>query len=136
MKTTTCIFFNHIQFFSSTNWHCAHQRWYSHSSRHCHYQPNTSGFISFILRNSWIWHFFCGSNQRKDLSQLTSHWSIPPFSNWDIWIFTHRLMCFYMIVRMSFKAWKDQRAFIFLFGLLFFIKKFQSYCKGCKHPPL
>jgi hypothetical protein len=62
MRTITCIFFNHIQLLSSTNWHCAYQRWHSHLSWHCHCWPNASGFTSPILRNSRICCIKCNSS--------------------------------------------------------------------------
>jgi hypothetical protein len=31
-----------------------------------------------------------------ELSQLTSHWSIPPFNNWNIQIFTQIGLCIFM----------------------------------------
>jgi hypothetical protein len=73
VKTITCISFNHIQLLSLTSWHYVYQRWHSHLSRHCHYQPNTSELTSLILRNSRIYYFECNSSQGKELSQLTPH---------------------------------------------------------------
>ncbi len=64
-KTTTCISFNHIQFLLLMNQHCVHQKWHSHFSWHCHYQPNISKFTSPILHNSRIHYLQCGSSQRK-----------------------------------------------------------------------
>jgi len=43
VRTTTCASFKHIQFLSSTNQHCVHQRW--HFSWHYHCQPNTSDLL-------------------------------------------------------------------------------------------
>jgi hypothetical protein len=34
-KKIKCTSLSHIQFLSSTNWHCAHQRWNLHLSWHC-----------------------------------------------------------------------------------------------------
>ncbi len=87
-KTITYASFNHIQFFASTSWHCAYQRWHSHPTRHCHCWPNASGFTSPILRNLRICHLLYNSSEGKELSQLTPHWSIPPLSNWGIWLLT------------------------------------------------
>ncbi len=41
--------FNHVPLFSSTNWHCAHQRWNLFPSQCCYCQSNTSGFTSFMF---------------------------------------------------------------------------------------
>jgi hypothetical protein len=45
-------------------------------------------FISPILHSPRICCLWCSSSQRKELSQLTPHWSIRPFSNWNVWMFT------------------------------------------------
>jgi hypothetical protein len=95
MRITTCTSFNHVQLLLSTNQHCAHQKWHSHPSWHYHCQPNASGFTSPILHNSRICYLRCGSNQKKELSQLTPHWSIPPFSNWSIWMSTQTSCCIF-----------------------------------------
>ncbi len=84
MKIITCASFNRIQLLSLTSWHHAYQRWYLHFNQHCHCQSNASRFTSLILRNSRICHLWCNSNQRKELSQLTPHWSILPLRNWGI----------------------------------------------------
>ncbi len=42
-------------------------------------------------------------------------------------------MCFYTTVPMPFGAWRGQKVFIFLPWSLFFVKKFWSHYKGCKH---
>jgi hypothetical protein len=86
-------FFNHIQLLWLMNQHCAYQRWHSHLSQHCHCWPNTSGFTSLILQNSRICCIRCNSSQGKELSQLTPHCSIPPFSNWGIWFLTQTCQC-------------------------------------------
>jgi len=49
VRTITCVSFKHVQLFLSMNQHCAHQRWHSHFSRHCHCQPKTSRFTFLIL---------------------------------------------------------------------------------------
>jgi hypothetical protein len=124
--------------FVKSSWQCAHQRWHLHFNQHCHCPPNASRFTSLILCDSRIcnpWHI---SSQRKELSQLTPHWSNPPFNNWQLTylgVYTNKLICFYKIVAMPFGAWKGQRALIFLFWLLCFVTKFQSHCKGCKPFP-
>jgi hypothetical protein len=71
---------------SSLSWHCAHQKWHPHFNQQCHCPPNASGFTSLILCNSRICNPWHDSSQRKELSQLTPHWSIPPFNNWCIWV--------------------------------------------------
>jgi hypothetical protein len=86
-KIITCISFNHIQLLSLMNQHCVYQRWHSHLNRCCHCRPNVSKFISLILHNSKICRLWCSSSQGKDLLQPTTHWLIPPFSNWSIWLF-------------------------------------------------
>jgi hypothetical protein len=57
------------------------QRWHPHFNQHYHCPPNASRFTSLILCNSRICSPWQNSSQRKELSQLTPHWSIPPFSN-------------------------------------------------------
>jgi hypothetical protein len=100
MGTTICTFFNHIPLLSLMSWHCVHQRQNLHPSRCCHYQSNTSKFISLILCNLKIYYLRNNSSQRKELLWLTPHWSFPPFSNWGVWMSTNKLMCSYMIVPM------------------------------------
>jgi hypothetical protein len=85
-KITTYIFFSHIQLLSSTSRHCVHQRWYLHRSWHCHCRPNANKFTSSILRNIRIYYLRCGSSQKMELLWPTPHQSIPPFSNWIIWM--------------------------------------------------
>ncbi len=93
MITTTCTSFNHIQILLSTSWHCVHQKWHLHLSQHCHCQPNANEFISSILRNPRICCLQWTQATQKKLLQPTSHWSIPPCSNWDIWMFTQTSWC-------------------------------------------
>jgi hypothetical protein len=67
---------------------------------------------------------------KKELLQPTPHRSIPPFSNWSIWMFTQNmLMCSYMSVPMLFGAWKGQKVVPFLFFLLFSLKFFNYIVK-------
>jgi hypothetical protein len=80
--------FKHIQLLPLTSWHCAHQRWHLHLSRHCHCQPNTIRFTSPILRHLRICCFQCGSSQITKLLRRTPYRSIPPLSNGSIWMFT------------------------------------------------
>jgi hypothetical protein len=122
-RTITCASFNHIQLLSQ---HCAYQRWHLHLNIRCHYRPNVSRFISPILCNSRICCIGCNSSQGsssqgKELSQLTPQWSIPPFNNWNLVVYTNMPMRFYMIVSMPFGAWKGQKTFIFLPWSFFFI---------------
>ncbi len=49
--------------------------------------------------------------------------------------YTNMPMCFYTTMPMPFGVRRGQKAFIFLPWSLFFIKKFRSYYKGCKHLP-
>jgi hypothetical protein len=93
MKTITCISFNHIQLLSLTNQHCVYQKWHLNLNRCCHCWPNTSKFTSPILCNYKICCLWCNSSQRKELSQPTPRWSIPPLSNWNIWLFTQTCQC-------------------------------------------
>ncbi len=84
----TCASFNHIELLSSKSRHYAYQRWLSHFSWHCHCRFNMSKFISSMLCNSRICCLGCSSSQGKELLQLTSHWSIPPLTNWGIQLLT------------------------------------------------
>jgi hypothetical protein len=93
MKTTTCISFIHTQLLLLMNWHCAHQIWHLHPCQRCHCWLNVSGFTSLILCNSRIHWFRCSSSQIKELLQPTPHQSIPPISNWGIWMFTKTSQC-------------------------------------------
>jgi hypothetical protein len=92
-KTITYASFNHIELLSLTNWHYAYQRWHLHLSERCYCWSNVIKFISLILRNSRICYLRCNSSQRKDLLQLTPHWSISPLSNWGIWLLTQTCRC-------------------------------------------
>jgi hypothetical protein len=71
----TCILLNKIQLLSSLNWHCAYQIWNLHLNWCCHNQPNVCKFSSPVLHNLKICYFQCNSSQRKELLQLTPHWS-------------------------------------------------------------
>jgi hypothetical protein len=136
MRTTTCISFNHIQFLLSMNWHCIHQRWHLHLSWRCHCRLNASRFTSLILHNSKIHYLRCDSSQKKELSQLTPHWSIPPISNWGIWMFIKTSWCvFTWSCQYHMELERAKRPSSFLSWLFFFDKKFQSHCKRCKHLP-
>jgi hypothetical protein len=88
VRTTTCVFFKHVQFFLLTSRNCVHQRWHSHFSRCCHCQPNMNGSPSRILHHPRIWCFQCNSSQKTKLSWLTPCQSIPLLSNGGIWMFT------------------------------------------------
>jgi hypothetical protein len=87
-RTITCTSFNYIQLLLSTNQHCAHQRWHLHPSRYSHCQPNTNIFTFLILCNSKICCLWCNWSEGKELSQLTPHWSILSFNNWNILLLT------------------------------------------------
>jgi hypothetical protein len=93
MITTTHVFFNHLPFLPSKSWHCAHQRWNSHLSQHCHRWSNTNGFTLWILRNLRICCLRKSSSQGEELLQLTPHSSFPPFSNWGVWMFGQTSWC-------------------------------------------
>jgi hypothetical protein len=49
--------------------------------------------ISPMLHNSKICRLQCNLSQGNELSQLTPHWSIIPFNNWGIWLFTQTCWC-------------------------------------------
>jgi hypothetical protein len=96
----------------------------------CHCQPNMNEFTSLILCNSKIHYLWCGSNQRMQISRSTPHSSIPPISNWGIWMSTQKSWCvFTWLCQCHFGAWKSQKAFIFLFWLLFSIKNLNHIAK-------
>jgi hypothetical protein len=125
MRTITCVSFNHIQLFLSTNWHCAYQRWHSHLSQHYHYWPYVNKFTSSTLCNLRISCIGCNSNQGKELSKPTPHWSIPPLSRLKyLVVYTNMPMCFYTTMLIPFGAWRGQKAFIFLPWSFFFVKSF------------
>jgi len=131
MKAITCASFNHIQLFSSMNWHCAYQRWHSHLNWCCHCQPNTSGFTSMILCNSRICYFWCSSSQEKDLSQPSPHWSIPPLSNWSIWLLTQTCWCvFTQLCQCHLDLERDKRPSSFYFNHFFLSKGFDHIIKN------
>jgi hypothetical protein len=65
MKTTTHTSFNHVPFFSSTSWHCVHQKWNLHLIQCCHCQSNMNGFTSSILCNSKFCCLWSNSRQKK-----------------------------------------------------------------------
>jgi hypothetical protein len=66
-RITTCTSFTHVQFFSSTNQPCVHQKQNSHPSWCCCSQHNACGFISLILHNLRICSLWCNPSQRKEL---------------------------------------------------------------------
>jgi hypothetical protein len=86
---------------------------------------DTCGFTSPILHNSKIHYLWCSSSQKNELLWVTLHWSIPPFSNWSIWMFTQISQCFFiMIVPMSFGA-----SFSFSFCYFSIVKNFNHVAK-------
>jgi len=129
-KTTTCTSLTHVQFFSSMNQNCVHQKWNSHPSWCCHSQCNACGFISLILHNLRICSFWCSSSQRKELLWLTLHWSILPSNTWRIWMSTQT--CWYVF---TWSCWchlelqRTRKPLFFFYWLFFFIIKFNYVAK-------
>ncbi len=130
-KVITCTSFNHIQFLSSTNRHCIHQKWHLHFSRCCHCQPNVSKFISSILHNSRIHCLQCGSSQRNELFQSTPHRSILPISNWNIWTFTQTSRCvFRQLCQCHLELEMVRKPSSFCLGYFFSTKFFNHITKN------
>jgi hypothetical protein len=126
MRTITCTSFNHVQFLSSMTL----QRWYSHLSWRCHCWPNISRFISLILRNQVICSLRCGSNQRKELLQLTCYWSIPPFGKWGIWMSTQTCWCvFTQLCQCHLELERVRKLSSFYMGYFFSSKSFNHVAK-------
>ncbi len=65
VRTITCAFFKHVQFFLLMSRHGVHRRWHSNLNQCCHCQPNTSRFTSSILCHPRICCFWYGSSQKK-----------------------------------------------------------------------
>jgi hypothetical protein len=66
---------------------------HSHLNWHYHCEPNESRFISPFLCNSRIYYFLMWLKPKKELWWSTPHWSIPPYNNWSIWMFTQKNQC-------------------------------------------
>ncbi len=125
MKTITCVSFNHVQFLLLMNRHCVHQRWHLHLGWCYHCRPNVSGFTSLILCNSRIWCLQCGSSQKNELSWSAPHWSIRPFNNWSIWMFTQTSWCVLTwLCQCHFELEMAKGLSSFCFGYFFSSKNF------------
>ncbi len=86
----------------------------------CHWQLDLNIFISLILHNSRICYLQCNSSQKKKLSWLTTHWSIPFFNNWNIWIFTQSSWCaFARLCQCHLELEKAKWPLSFCFGYFF-----------------
>jgi hypothetical protein len=86
-------------------------------SQHYHCWPNTNGFISPILHNSKICCLQCNLSQAKELLQLTPHWSIPPLSNWSIWLLTQTCRCvFTQLCQCHLEFKRDKKPSSFYLG--------------------
>jgi hypothetical protein len=69
------------------------------------------------LHNSRICYIRYNSSQRKELSQSTTHWSIPPLSNWGIWLLTQTCQCvFTRLCQCHLALEGDKRLSSFYFG--------------------
>ncbi len=53
-KTTTCVFFKHVQFLMSASWHCAHQKWHSHLSQRCYCKHERTYLLDFCTTQKFI----------------------------------------------------------------------------------
>jgi len=97
---------------------------------HCDCKPNTSAFTSSILRNSKICSIGCSSSQGKELSQLTPHLSIPPLSNWGIWLLTQTCRCvFTQLCQCHLELEGDRRPSSFYLGPFSSSKNFNHITK-------
>jgi hypothetical protein len=129
-RTTTCVFFSHFWFLSLTSQHCVHQSWNLHLRWRCHNWPIVSRFISSILHHLRICYLRWHSNQRKELLWATPHWSIPPSSNWSIWMFTQTCQCvFTWMCQCYLELEKVKKPSLFLSWLFFSIKNFNYIAK-------
>jgi hypothetical protein len=91
---------------------------------------NVSGFTSSILHNSRISCLVCSSSQGKELSQLTPRWSIPPLSNWSIWLLTQTCRCvFTWLCQCHSELERDKRPSSFHLGHFFSSKSFNHITK-------
>jgi hypothetical protein len=64
------------------------------------------------------------------LLQLTPHWSIPPFSNWGIWLFTQTCWCvFTRWCQYHLELEGDRRFSSFYLGHFFLSKSFDHITK-------
>jgi len=100
VRTTTCASFKHIQFLSSTNQHCVHQRW--HFSWHYHCRPNTSD----LLRQSCATQGFASLMQFKPKNKIITTDTPLINSSPEQWryldVYISKWMCSYTIVPMPF----------------------------------
>jgi hypothetical protein len=125
------MFFNHIQFVLSTSRHYAPQKWHSHPNRNCHCRPNASKFAFNLAQLEdlppWM--------QRKPRKGVITI-DIPLIMAIKVFgclykhvnVFLHD----YVNVVWSLKGPQGPNLSILV---IFFLKKFQSHYKGCKHPP-
>jgi hypothetical protein len=103
---------------------CVHQKWNSHLRWCCHCWSNTTKFILSILHVSRICCLQNSSSQIKELSQPTTHWSFPPFSNWDVWMSKQTSWCvFTWLCQCYVKLQKIKRPSFFFVLVIFLHKK-------------
>jgi uncharacterized protein (DUF2237 family) len=121
---------------SSQSPHYVDQKWHSHLGQHCHCQPNASGFTSLILCNSRICYIGHNSSQGKELSQPTPHWSIPPFSNQNIWLLTQTGWCVLTrLCQCHLELEGVRKPSSFYLGHFSSLNFFWSHYKGCRCLP-
>jgi len=91
--------------------------------------------MNFIMLWPKRWHLAYSSTNLSSLSIILLSFLHNILYVKYFVVYTNMLMCFYMTVLMPFGTWRGQKALIFLPLSLFFIKKFRSHYKGCKHLP-
>jgi hypothetical protein len=84
-----------------------------------------------ILCNSRIWCLQCGLSQKNELSWSAPHWSIHPFNNWNIWMFTETSWCVLTwLCQCHLELEMAKGLFSFCFGYFFSSKKFNHIAKN------
>ncbi len=94
----------------------------------CHFLPNVSNFTFLVLCNSRICHLWHGSSQRKELLRLTPHWSILPFSNWNVYMSTQTCWCvFTQLCLYHLELERTRGPLFFCLGYFSLSKKFNHF---------
>jgi hypothetical protein len=87
------------------------------------YFPNLTQFKDCCLQ--------CDSNQRKELSWLTPQWSIFPFNNWNLWMFTQTSWCvFTQLCQCHLELERVLKPSFFCFGYFSFSKNFNYIARN------
>ncbi len=93
----------------------------------CFLQPHSTPLVD---KSTLCYCLRCSSSQGKELSQPTPHWSIPPISNWGIWLFTQTCRCvFTQLCQCHLELQGDKRPSSFYLGHFFSSKSLDHITK-------